>query len=167
MTELKLISNRTHHATHRKAVKVVIYKNQHSKNNRRYLRTHFGFDMSLSPISKRSRSTRLVHQGNHRAKHHQEKEYSHVPGVGYLLDHTILEHSIQKFREAPLTNKKAPYQDANKQRRISFFGNKSQDDGYHRRNQSPKCSMKIRYSFCNLLLHNCLLLIYRNYKKIV
>ena len=45
MTNLKFICNRTHHAAHRKAVEIIIHKNQNTKNNRRYLCTHFSFDM--------------------------------------------------------------------------------------------------------------------------
>ena len=151
MTELKLICNRTHHATHRKAVKVVVHKNQHAKDNRRQLRSNFGLNMQFRPVSKRSCSPRLVHQGNHRTQHHQEEKNSHIPRIGHLLNHTVLENRIQEFRETPLTNKKSANQDSDKQRRIGFLGNKRKDNRDNRGHQRPKCSMKIRNNFSSLL----------------
>ena len=130
MANLKFICNRAHHATYRKTVKVIVYENQNTKNNRRYLRSDLGFDMQLRPVSKRRRSPRLIHEGNHCAKHHQEKQNTHIPRVRHLFDHSVLEHCIQKAGETPLTNEKPTDKDADKQRRISFFGNERQDDSH-------------------------------------
>ena len=114
MTHFKFVRNRAHDAAHRKAVEVIIDKNQDAKNNSRNLRTDFRFYMQLRPVSKSGCRARLVHQGYHRPKHHQEKENAHIPRIGHLFHHSIFENSIQELREAPLANKKAANHDPDK-----------------------------------------------------
>ena len=66
MAHLELVRHRTHHATYRKTVKIIIHKNQNTQDNRHELSTDLGFNMELCPFSKSRRSARLIHQSDHR-----------------------------------------------------------------------------------------------------
>ena len=61
-----------------------------------------------------------------------KKQDANVPRIRNLLDHAILKNGIQKIRETSLAYKKSAHQNAQEQRRISFLGDQSQDDGDNR-----------------------------------
>ena len=111
-TDIVLIRHRTHDATHRQAVEVVVNKNQAPQQHRGTLRPRPGVNMARRPSSKGGRPTRAVHELHHHAQNNQKNQNAHIPVIGQHLNQAVLEHVVQRLHRVVLAPKQRPGQDA-------------------------------------------------------
>ena len=85
-----LICDRPHNASHSKAVKIIIYKNQDPQDDRSDLGSDPGLDMDACPSSESCRTSRTIHHRDHGSQDHQEDQDPHIIGICQNTDKALL-----------------------------------------------------------------------------
>ena len=133
-----LVRHRTHDASHRQAVKIVINKDQNTQGNRRKLCACPCLNMSGGPLAKRRGTSGAVHHGDHDTQNNQEYQNADIVRVRKNRDHAILKRMCQGALKAEAGIHHRSGKNSDKQGTVNLLGNKRQRNGNNRRNQRPE-----------------------------
>ena len=109
-----LIRHRTHHASYRQTVKIIINKDQHTQQDRRKLRAHTALDVLAGPASERRGASRLVHQTDHDSKDYQKHKNAYIIAVRQHSYDTILEYMCDRGFKGESGIEDTSYQNSDK-----------------------------------------------------
>ena len=104
-----------------------------------------GFDVGRGPLAEGGGPAGCVHQGHHDTQDDQENQDAYVPAVRQDRDHAVLEDVGDRPLKGEPGVEEAAHNDPDKEGTVDFLGDQRQQDGDHRRNQSPKCCVHFHY----------------------
>ena len=153
-----LVGHRQHNGADCEAVEIVVNENQAAKRDRCKLRARTGLDFVRSPLAERSRTARLVHQADHNAQDHKENQDAYIPAIPQLCGHHFKNSGNAVFQAESVwcdVLQHTAYYNANEQRRVNLFCNKSQADGNDWRQQGPECPVQVASSLFAFRERDC------------
>ena len=101
------IRYRTHHASNRQTIEIVVDENQHAQKDRGELCSDTALDMGAGPTPERRGSPCFIHHTDHDPEHYKEHKDSHVIAVRQRTDDSILKYICllyTSFHQLPLRN---------------------------------------------------------------
>lgn len=155
------VSNRSHNASDREAIEIVIDKDQHTKDDCRDLRTNFRLNMLARPIAECRRTARLIHQADHNTENNKENQNADIILVRQRTDQTILKNVIDRCFKIKIhtaadlvdTVQNTTDHNTDEQRTVNFLRPKREDNRNNRRNQRPEClkqHRRVLKNFCSI-----------------
>ena len=139
-----LICHRTHNASYCQTVKIIVNKDQYTKNDGWEFRTNSAFNPLTGPASECCGTACPVHQTYHGSQNNKEDQDTHIIRICQNADHSAFKNMKDCSFEIKIRVKQCTNQYSYKQWTVYFFGDQCQCNGNKRRNQRPECAVKFR-----------------------